>query len=139
MTYHSAQGYTLGFDGNNMPFVLKTIEFKRNWEQYLKDEKQSLKSILNLKETVEKYVHNQDWSYKEQQNYLNYTVGIHIGFGVKFFEKRIAQIEKMLKEIPVKGKKKFEGTGDIQEAKQVPISNFIEFNRMGFAVCPFHG
>jgi len=61
---------------------------------------------------------------------------------MKKFEKQIHRLNQLLQIIKWRRKPKCNREitdSDIIMAKQIPLSNFLEFNRSGFANCPFHG
>lgn len=61
---------------------------------------------------------------------------------MKKFKDRVHRLDQLLKIIKWKHKPKDIKRiteGDVAMAKQIPITNFIDINRTGFANCPFHG
>jgi len=75
---------------------------------------------------------------KEIENHIN---KIFYYYPMKKYNRQVRQLDQLLKIMDWKRKPKDLKNitdQDIAMAKQIPLSNFMEFNRAGFALCPLH-
>ena len=137
MIFHSKlTGHTFYETTNREIFILKTKDFKKNIERWIKDENKAIKTYLADKKETENGVERMALSYSDKQNKLWYGTMVHDVL-IKMSEKRISQLESVLREIPTSTSNIKEWTGDIDEARKVPITKFIEF-RGGKVRCLWH-
>src|SRR3990167_5786172 len=75
-----------------------------------------------------------DWWLIYKRTAPNEITKIYCDLNLEDYLQKKENLKKKLRYTGVKF-----GNDALARAKQVPISDFLEFNRAGFAKCPFHG
>lgn len=110
-------------------------------KSYLKDKVKELKQqralLIDKEWEIKKTVDGLTGTTNGKEDMLYLLLEVYVVWPKKALEHEIAQCEKILWNIDMQ---KSVGTGgvNIDKARAVPISDFVEFSRSGFAKCIWH-
>lgn len=162
--YYTQNGHAIGLSNSGDVIILspEELEFISDLKQkrdkpttselaemfpqasvYIKEAiKEKRKEIIELRELGwwwKGWVNKQPMTPASKEMYSTLLCEVHSDFPISVLEKEMESLNRVLQFIDMKKRgKEFKNEGDLQLAKNVPISNFIEFNRTGFSRCVFH-
>lgn len=125
---------------SNRQLALDFPGAKRCIQELIKEKKKKLKEIYPQRAVLERIVFKNHRNYTKQQVALEVLAGLFIDTPA---EKLVGEIKNLLNILWHIDNAKKLGTGqdfvfNLEKAKEVPISDYIKFDKAGFASCIFH-
>ena len=127
---------------SSSPYELAKMfpEAQKELKQMIKERKAELNELSEVAWSIENHVRKQCKKYSDQEFMKEVYMGLHVDIPQKRLLAEIKKLEDVVFNIEMSKKT---GVGEdrrhnVEMAKAVAISNFIEFNHAGFAKCVWH-
>jgi hypothetical protein len=102
----------------------------------IKDYKENIRVVQDTRQQIVETVYKTEKDIYQREKWTDILIGCVIDFPIQWYEFNISKLNRIIA-LNKKGSSN-QGSLDLNLAKQIPISNFLEVNSAGFARCVWH-